>query len=84
VYSQLVLQFDHLVVMIQPVVAVHLPVPGARFIGGVFLSQLRPYCRAPLPPGFEYITDQCYQMAARIERYALAESDKKRAGIAQR
>jgi tetratricopeptide (TPR) repeat protein len=47
------------------------------------VNDVCPYCRAPLPPGFEYSLDQCHQMAARIKRYE-ADGDKKRVQIALR
>jgi tetratricopeptide (TPR) repeat protein len=47
------------------------------------VNDVCPYCRAPLPPGFEYSIDQCHQLSARIMRY-ISEGDTKRVGIAHR
>jgi tetratricopeptide (TPR) repeat protein len=47
------------------------------------VNDVCPYCRAPLPSGFEYSIDQCHQMGARIDRYE-ADDDTKRLVIARR
>jgi tetratricopeptide (TPR) repeat protein len=47
------------------------------------VNDVCPYCRAPLPPGFEYSFNQCRQMGARIRRYN-ADGDKKRVQVARR
>jgi Flp pilus assembly protein TadD len=47
------------------------------------VNDVCPYCRAPLPPGFEYSFGQCLQMYARILRYK-ADGDMKRVNVAQR
>jgi tetratricopeptide (TPR) repeat protein len=47
------------------------------------VNDVCPYCRAPLPPGYEYSINQCHQMGARIQRYE-SDRDIKRVQIAWR